>query len=163
MRYLPHLVLVFSAAALGTAYAAEFGFGLEPCPLCLYQRVPYWIAAALGLAALATPAGRLRTTMIAAAGLVFLAGAGIAFYHVGVERHWWASAVCGTEIETGLSVEQLAERLMATPPQSCDQINWSLFGISMATYNAAFSLVLAVGTFAGAYFIWKSEERADLP
>ena len=153
MKYLPHLILAVSAGALGTAYVAQYAFGLEPCTLCLYQRVPYWVTAALGLGAMMTPVGGLRRTMAAAAGIVFLVGAGIAFYHVGVEQHWWLSAVCESSIESGLSVEQLAERLMKTPPHPCDQINWSLFGISMATYNSAVSLILGAATLAGAYLL----------
>jgi len=159
VRYLPHLILLVSVGALGTAYVAQYGFGLEPCTLCLYQRVPYWVTAALGLAAMAMQAGGLRWATVALAGLVFLTGAGIAFYHVGVEQHWWLSAVCDSSIETGLSVEQLAERLMATPPQACDQINWSLFGISMATYNTAVSLVLGAATLAGAQILRRMGSR----
>lgn len=159
VRYLPHLILLVSVGALATAYVAQYGFGLQPCNLCLYQRVPYWVTAALGLAAMVMPAGKLRWGMVTLAGLVFLAGAGIAFYHVGVEQHWWLSAVCESSIETGLSVEQLAERLMATPPQACDQVNWSLFGISMATYNTAVSLVLGVATLGGARILRRTESR----
>jgi len=48
---------------------------------------------------------------------------------------------------------------MATPPQACDQINWSLFGISMATYNTAVSLVLGAATLAGAQILRRMGSR----
>ena len=158
MKYIPHLILAVSAGALGTAYVAQFGFGIEPCKLCLYQRIPYWVTVALGLAGMMTSGG-LRRTLVAVAGIVFLVGAGIAFYHVGVEQHWWLSAVCDSSIEAGLSVEELTKRLMETPPQACDQINWSLFGISMATYNTAVSLLLGLATFGGAYLMRETGSR----
>jgi disulfide bond formation protein DsbB len=142
--------LLFSVGALGAAYIAQYGFGLQPCNLCLYQRVPYAVAIVIALAALALPLpASLRIWALTAMGVVFLAGAAIAFYHVGVEQHWWVSAVsCGSSIESGLSVEQLRERLLATPPQSCDQVTWSLFGLSMASYNVVYSLGLSAACFA---------------
>ena len=40
-------ILAASMGALGMAYVAEVVFGLEPCILCLYQRVPYAITGVL--------------------------------------------------------------------------------------------------------------------
>lgn len=38
-----------SAFALSMAFTAQYIFGLEPCILCLYQRIPYALVIALGL------------------------------------------------------------------------------------------------------------------
>jgi disulfide bond formation protein DsbB len=85
------------------------------------------------------------------AGLAFLAGAGIAFYHVGVEQTWWAGPdSCSGGIATGGSIEDAVERLMAAPVVRCDAIAWSLFGISMAGYNVLLSLVLGLGALVSA-------------
>ena len=96
-RYLPAAILAASLTALGSAFAAQYVWGLEPCILCLYQRIPYGLAALLGLAGLFAPPGA-RAWIGAGAGLVFVIGAGIAAYHVGVEQHWWQSTTsCGAD------------------------------------------------------------------
>jgi len=150
-RLVPLAILGASVGALAVAYSAEVALSLETCVLCLYQRVPYVLAGVLGLAALLVPRGRLRTAAAVAAGGVFLTGAGIAFYHVGVEQHWWASAAsCGGDLSQGLNVQHLQQQLLEKPPKACDEADWMLFGVSMATYNVAASLILAVASFWGA-------------
>jgi disulfide bond formation protein DsbB len=136
------------AGALGTAYVSQYVFGLEPCVLCLYQRVPYMLAGALALLGLCLPTdGRRPTLLIAAAGLIFLAGALIAFYHVGVEQHWWASvAACGGQLSSEISIEQLQAALSSKPPKPCDEPAFQLFGVSMAGYNSLALLILGIAT-----------------
>lgn len=132
-----------SVAALGTAYTAQYRYGLEPCVLCLYQRVPYAIAGALGLLGFATGGRHVRLIALCAV-VLFLVEAGIAFYHVGVEQHWWASVTsCGGKVSDIKSTDALLQALQAKPEKACDDVDWTLFGISMATYNVAMSLVLA--------------------
>lgn len=146
-RYLPFALLIAAIGPLGTAYISQFGFGYEPCVLCLYQRVPYWVVIGLGIAALFVGAPHLRRWIAFAAGLAFLTGAGIAFYHVGVEQLWWTSAApCGAG-EAVTSTQDLFAQLQKKPEKSCGDIDWTLFGISMATYNVGVSLALAVASF----------------
>jgi len=146
-------VLMLSIAALATAFTAQYGFGLRPCQLCLYQRVPYGIVIFLAILALGL---RLSSKQVALVlGLCFLAfatDAGLSLYHVGVEQHWWAGPVsCSGGLGTVHSVEDLAALL--TKPidiPSCDKVAWSLFGISMAGYNVLASLGLAAFSFRAA-------------
>ncbi len=150
-RLVPFGILAASVGALAMAYTAQYAFGLEPCILCLYQRIPYAVAGVLGLGALLLPDGpsanRARSWAVMGAGFMFLAGAGIAFYHVGVEQHWWASAAtCGGGGGVGegpKTVAELQQMLSRKPPKPCDEVDWTLFGLSMATYNVAVSLALA--------------------
>jgi disulfide bond formation protein DsbB len=143
------LVLAASIAVLGAALLSQYVGGLRPCVLCLYQRVPYVLTIVLsGLALAAFLAGRLRPVVarwvLGACAAVFLVGAGIAAYHVGVEQGWWAgTASCtGPDLNT-MTLEQLREHLLAAPIVRCDEVAWSLFGISMAGYNVLTSLALA--------------------
>ncbi|MDJ0946461.1 MAG: disulfide bond formation protein B [Kiloniellales bacterium] len=146
-RIAPAAIALVGLSALAAAYTAQYGFGLEPCVLCLYQRVPYALALALGVIGVFAlrPAG-LQPLLVLIAGLTFLAGAGIAGYHVGVEQHWWAgTASCATPgFDANLSLEQLQRQLdEAASFVPCDEVAWSLFGISMAGYNLLASLALA--------------------
>ena len=147
-QWVPWTLLAAAAAALGTAYTAQLGFGYEPCVLCLYQRVPYAIIAALGvLAIFVTPVAH-RRLIAALAGLVFVVSAGIALYHVGVEQTWWTSAApCGASGAAVSTTEDFLAALQKKPEKSCGDIDWTLFGISMATYNAVISALLAILSF----------------
>lgn len=146
------LVLAASVAVLGTALLSQYVGGLRPCVLCHYQRVPYILTIALsGLALAPFLAGRPQPTMarwaLAACAAVFLVGAGIAAYHVGVEQGWWAgTASCTGPDLNAMSIDQLREHLLKAPIVRCDEVAWSLFGISMAGYNLLTSLGLAAAS-----------------
>ena len=146
------IALVASLALLGGAHAFEQFGGLAPCILCLQQRDAHWAALAAaaiivvaGLAVSRLPAPVL-TGLFALLTLAYLAGAGLAGFHMGVEWQWWegpqACAAGGNS--GGFTVEDLAKSLTQAPSgPSCDDVAWSLFGISMAGYNFLFSLGLA--------------------
>jgi disulfide bond formation protein DsbB len=156
--------LLASAAAIAAVFVFQFGFGLQPCVLCLWQRLPHALAiliagAGIGQARAIDPLRHpfrpvpWRTFTVLAALLIVdhLANAGIAAFHVGVEQHWWAgTAACTGGAPTGLTADQLSAQLLDTKPARCDEIAWSLFGISMAGYNLLLSLALA-GTATWAF------------
>jgi disulfide bond formation protein DsbB len=148
-RRLPLLVIAAGVIALGTAFAAQYWGGLQPCVLCVYQRWPYGIAIAVGLVALVVD-GRPRGWLLGLAGLIFLTGGGIALFHVGVEQGWWeGTSQCGSTLKAG-SIEALRAQIMAAPVVRCTDIAWSFAGISMAGFNAIISTILAIVTLAGA-------------
>jgi disulfide bond formation protein DsbB len=152
----PRLVLLAivlaSLAVLTAAFTAQYLFGIEPCVLCLYQRVPYGATAVLAVGGVSFAGeGRMAGMIVGLCGVVFLTGAGLAFYHVGVEQHWWGSiAACGGGAPGDMTVEQLRAGLAAQPPKPCDQVDWTLFGVSLAGYNVLSSLSLAAFSLAGA-------------
>ena len=145
------LLLIASAViALGTAYTAQYVFGYEPCVLCLYQRVPYAIIGVIGIVTVYWCAPEKMHLVAVFACLVFLVSAGISFYHVVVEQTWWVSvAPCGGGAGDIASTQDLLAALQEKPAKSCGDIEWTLFGISMATYNVAVSLALAGTSFLG--------------
>ncbi len=144
--------------ALGFAFTMQFGFGYQPCILCLWQRVPFGLGAMLALAALATrPYGRPTQAVLALCSLIFLVGTGLAAFHTGVEQHWWAGTdQCQGSALQATTPEELRAELLRTQIARCDKIDWTLFGLSMANWNIAFSFLLAL--FAG-----KAALSASLP
>lgn len=151
--WLAAFVALASIAVLGTALASQYIGGLRPCELCYWQRYPYWATIALGAlgVAAARRSAKLAAALAALAGLVFLAGAGIAFFHVGVEQHWWAgTSACGATGGPILSLEDLRRQLEAAPIVRCDEPAWTMLGISMAGYNMLASLALAAIALTGA-------------
>ncbi len=139
---IPLGLLFMSAAALGGAYAFQYLGGLQPCTLCLYQRWPWWIAGGLALLALFLIRERRMSHSLSTLGaLSILVGAGIAVYHAGIEQHWWTGpTACSGTAATPQTLEALRAQIFAAPVVRCDDIPWSLFGISMAAYNALISL-----------------------
>ena len=151
-RLVPALIVAVCLATLGAAFASEIWGGLKPCILCIYQRWAYGVAAGFGVLGLllgGDPA--LRRLLVALAGLAFLGGAAIAFFHVGVEQLWWRGTdACHAPVfDPDLSLDQLREQMLNTDFVACDVVPWSLFGISMAGYNVIASLALGlVGLWA---------------
>lgn len=149
-RHLAAAVALASAIILSAAYISQYGFGLKPCILCLYQRVPYALNIVLGFCAvLATYRyPRLATLILYAIVLTFLAGTAIAGFHVGVEQGWWKGLqACGnTTLPKNATVEELRAFLHSQGIVRCDKPAWTMFGISMAGYNVMVSLALTIGT-----------------
>ncbi len=147
LRQASLMVLAASAAILLAAFAFQYIGGLQPCILCWWQRYPYMVTIVVALIAVALAPARppVARALLGFCAIVFLVGAGIAAFHVGVEQHWWqGTAECGANFGPAGSIDELRRRLLAQDVVRCDAIAWSLFGISMAGYNFLLSLALAV-------------------
>jgi disulfide bond formation protein DsbB len=149
-------VLAVSLLALGAVLTAQYAFGLIPCTLCLYQRGPYVINALLGLVGLLLARRnqpRPAALMLCLASLFFLIGAAIAFYHAGVEQHWWVSILEGCKIDLNNGGDIISQ-IEAKPAVRCDAIAWQdpLLSLSMAAWNAVASFIFFVLSLAGSIF-----------
>lgn len=152
----PALALLMSAAALAVAHASERFGGLAPCHLCLEQREVYWWAMALAGAGMAVlrlwPRPLLYRGVTVLLGIVFVGAAGLAAYHVGVELKWFtvpASCTAGAaSLDFGGDLMEALSKPLAAP--RCDEVPWTLFGVSMAGYNVLYALGLAGLSFAAA-------------
>jgi len=143
-----------AALALAVAFVAQHVFGLAPCPLCVWQRYPHAAALAVAaLGALAAPAGWPRRAALTVCALIFLAGAGLAGFHLGVEQGLWAGlpGCSGPAIDPDMRAEELRAVLEARERVvPCDEPALVVFGVSMAAQNLLLSLALAIaaGWFA---------------
>jgi disulfide bond formation protein DsbB len=143
-RSLAGFVFAISAGVLGAVLASQYWGGLAPCELCLAERWP-WEAAlavsALGFA-LFRRIGLPPLAILLAA--ILAAGAALAFYHVGVELHWFAGpSACTASGTDATSIEELRRQILGHQPVQCDQVQWSLFGVSLAGWNLIASLATA--------------------
>jgi len=93
----------------------------------------------------------------------YLANAGIGTYQVMIEKGILAApsmckkAVLGSK---GLSLEQLTEQIMNNPIVSCDEVAWSLFGISFAGYSVMYSLLMGLACLVLGVLIYGQERIA---
>lgn len=153
---IPGFILLVAVATLSSVYSAQYMGGLRPCVLCLYERIPWFAAAGLMLAGfLMSASARAWRGVLLLTGLVMLAGAALAGYHVGVEQKWWAGpGACSAPEQMPQSLDDLKELLLPTTakPVRCDEIPWSLWGISMAGYNVILSAGLALLALGSAGF-----------
>lgn len=140
-----YIIVICCSSALVTAYIAEYGFGVRPCPLCLYHRYAY---IAIIASALFRMTESLSLKKLGAWGTLAACaiGLGISFYHIGVENHWFElSHACKAENITGNSVEELKQHILNTPA-SCGKNKWMFLGVSFTVYSAILFLGLFVLT-----------------
>ncbi len=149
-RDMPLWAGVASAAALTIALASQYWGGLAPCKLCLWQRLPHGAVIVIGIGALLWFRGpRERAALGWLAALAFAAGAAIAAYHAGVEQGWFpgpTSCTGNPSLNEAKTIDDLRRQLLAEPVVRCDEIPWSLFGISIAAWNALFCIAMAAVT-----------------
>lgn len=142
------LVTAGSAFALASAWFFQLVIGLAPCPLCLDQRIPYYIGVPLGVVTIATLLrGRigLGRGLLAVLALLMLGNMALAIFHAGVEWRFWAGPTSCTGAPAFVSGDILSALQGAHVPR-CDEAAWRLFGISMAGWNAMIAAVLALIT-----------------
>ena len=143
-RVFAGFVLVVSAAVLGTALLSQYWGGLTPCELCLIQRWPWAAAVVISLIVVLVGerAGLAWVGLVFA--IVFAISVVLAFYHVGVEQHWFAGPSACTAASGGaMTLEQVKQQILGTAPVLCDRVQWSLFGVSLAGWNLLASLGMA--------------------
>jgi disulfide bond formation protein DsbB len=122
------LAFLLPLALMSGALISQYGFGLYPCEMCMWQRWPHYSAIVIALAAiLLAGSGRLAlgNILTVLAALAILLSGLIGGFHAGVEYGWWEGVTsCAAEARSGLSTEETLD----------------LFGISLAGFNFLLSV-----------------------
>ncbi len=142
------IVAAAGAATILGAYFFQYVVGLPPCPLCLEQRIAYYVV--IPLAALIAVAAATRAPRpLLAAGLIIITlgmifNAGLATFHAGVEWKWWPGPLeCSGPLgDLGAGGDFLSSLGHVTVVR-CDEAAWRFLGLSLAGYDALISLALA--------------------
>ena len=156
------VIFVVSLATLIGAWFFQFVIKLPPCPLCLEQRLPYYIviplSLALAIAALAHAPRGLLAVGFAAILVAMLVSAGLGAYHAGVEwRFWPGPADCSGPVTDFTTKGPLLDQLRSIRVVRCDEAAWRFLGVSLAGYNVLISLALAVVAALGLTFRSRSD------
>jgi disulfide bond formation protein DsbB len=130
------LPLALMAGALGSQYLG----GLHPCEMCMWQRWPHYAAIVVAAVAILLRHTGASWALTILAGLLILTSGGIGVYHAGAEYHWWNGPQHCTGFAHGTGAD-LMRSILSQPLIRCDQPQWTLFGISLAGFNALFSIV----------------------
>lgn len=130
-----------SLALLLGAFAFQHLGGLAPCKLCIWQRWPHVAAIAIGAAALALGNRALAWLGALAAAVT----GGIGLYHTGVERGFWEGPTTCTSSNPGtMSADDFFDKVINAPLIRCDEVAWSMLGLSMASWNAILAAVCII-------------------
>ena len=136
------VILGIISLTIISALIIQHWLGHEPCKLCLYERIPYFLSILLIIKILFIKKYEKITFLILS--LVFIGSSSLAFYHFGIEQGFFSeSLVCITgDLSKALSKEELLEQLKQNSI-SCKDVNFRILGLSLAAINTIFSLILS--------------------
>ncbi len=139
-------IAVACTLLLAYAYYVQFQMFIDPCPLCILQRVAFL---ALGLVALIAavhgPAGFGRKVYGLFAFACAAAGAGIAFQHVRLQNLPPDQVpACGPGLEYMIDTLPLTSALRKafTGSGECATVDWTFLGLSMPTWTLVWFVFL---------------------
>ena len=137
------VILAIISLMIISALIIQYWLGHEPCKLCLYERIPYFLSMLLIIKILFIKKYEKITFLILS--LVFIGSAALAFYHFGIEQGFFSeSLACTTgDLSKTLSKEELLQQLKQNNI-SCKDVSFRILGLSLAAINTIFSLVLSV-------------------
>jgi len=136
------LILIFSLLAIFFALYVEYILHYKACRLCLYQRIPYLIAIFLSFAGYNYYKNDKILLLIV---LVFTVSFLISGYHYGIEKNVFEEfSGCSTNNLNIIDKTMLLKTLSNNIPSSCKNVNFKLFGISLAGINSALSLFIVI-------------------
>ena len=139
------LIFLISVIALVSAFFIEYVLGHQPCNLCILERIPYLLAIIIIL--LNFKFSHYEKFFILLLSIIFLAGAIISLYHLGIEQGFvQESLVC--DLKSGsnlLSKEEILKQLQEKNV-SCKDVTFKIFGLSLTSYNILISLLITFST-----------------
>ena len=135
-------ILIFILFVLTSAFIIEYGLGHQPCKLCIYERIPYFLSIVLiGKIFFTKAYDRIALLILS---LVFIISSILAFYHFGIEQGFFKeSLACATtDLSENLTKEELLKQLSENTI-SCKDVSFRILGFSLAAINTIFSIVLS--------------------
>ena len=137
------VILAIISLMIISALIIQYRLGHEPCKLCLYQRIPYFLSILLIIKILFIKKYEKITLLILF--LAFMSSATLDFYHFGIEQGFFnESLVCSVgDLSKTLSKEELLQQLKQNSI-TCKDVSFRILGLSLAAINTIFSLILSV-------------------
>jgi disulfide bond formation protein DsbB len=158
------IIAVVGVLTMAAVYYVQYVMLLAPCPLCLEQRMAFYVCIPLA-ALLWVGASHGASKKVLVLGFVVIAGfmlwnTGLSTYHAGVEWKWWQGPTdCSGNIDKIGTVGNMLNQLQRISLVRCDEAAIRILGISLSGYDALVSLFLAVVAAWGAKSAWA--RRAD--
>ncbi len=133
-------LMILSAVILSTVYLIEIYLELPPCKLCIYQRVPYFFSLIICLFSFFLTNKKYLIYILF---FVFTMSMIVSFYHSLVERGLINFEIGCTSMNQDFSnIDDLKKYLDEVPIAKCDEILFSVFGLSLANINFLISFLI---------------------
>ena len=137
-----YLLITVSFCILISTLLIEYIFNFPPCTLCIYQRIPYLLIIILGICLVFFK--KIREFLFIFI-ILQIANFFIAFFHSLVERgvieYEMSCTSSGSDIQT---IEELRNFLEKVPIAKCNEILFSIMGLSLANINLVVSILLII-------------------
>ena len=134
------LIILLCLSSICYAFFVEYILGYKSCILCKYQRVPYALGLIIGFFGFFKPS---NTKICIYIFLTFLISMILSGYHVGIEQELYQSIFnCSEDNLSILEEGKLLESLSVINPD-CRNVNFTVFGVSLATINFVLSFVIS--------------------
>ena len=137
------VILAIISLTIISALIIQYWLGHDPCKLCLYERIPYFLSMLLLIKIIFIK--KYERIILLILFLVFMSSTTLAFYHFGIEQGFFSeSLACTTgDLSKTLSKEELLQQLKQNTI-SCKDVSFKILGFSLASINSLISLVLSV-------------------
>ncbi len=148
------VIFLISFIALVSAYFIEYILGHQPCNLCLYERIPYFLAILIVL--INYKYNKLEKYIILSLAIIFLIATILSLYHLGIEQGFiQESLLC--DLEKGANILDKDEILKQLQQKniSCKDVTFKIFGLSLTSYNIIISILLTI-TLIRFYFRYEN-------
>ena len=136
-------IFLISIIVLTSAYFIEYVLGHQPCSLCLYERIPYFLAILIVL--INYKYDKLEKYFILLLTIIFFAATMLSLYHLGIEQGFiQESLLC--DLKKGANIIDKDEILKQLQQKniSCKDVTFKIFGFSLTSYNIIICLLLTV-------------------
>jgi len=135
------LIFLISVISLLSAVYIEFTLNQKPCKLCVYQRIPYIISIFICFLGFASQKKFIWLSFLT---LLFIFSSILAGYHVGIENNIFSEfSGCTNSNINLIDKTDIIESLNNKIP-SCKEVNFKIFGLSLATINLFISLLISL-------------------
>ncbi len=159
LRNWHYLLILISSIAILSALFAEYVYDLQPCELCLKQRHPYYFTIIVALIIFFIPI-TYKVFMYVLIQLGTIYGIFYSLWHVGVENKLLKGpSGCSTGLSTYSNTADLKEQILSKQVISCDEVIWSIFGISAASLNTIVMIFIFVINGLYIYYYGKKEKN----
>ena len=139
-----YIIITISSIAILTALIAEHLFKILPCKMCLHQRYPYYFIIVLIIIQFFINKFSNIWYLLPIEGALFY-GLFYATWHVGIEQTIFPGlSTCTASLDNANSLTDLKNQIFNQVIITCDEISWTILGLSAATLNLLIVLFLLI-------------------
>ena len=160
-KYWFYLVTLFSIVAIASALIAEYYFDLQPCAMCLKQREPYYVIIA-GFILVIILKGQDKIWFYVGVQIMSIYGLFYSLWHVGIENKILAGpSSCSGGLNISTNTSSLKEQIISKAVINCEEVAWSIFGLSAATMNSLLLFLIFIINAIYIFNIYDSKKKKN--